>query len=89
MDSWNKLTRVLTHEIMNSVTPITSLSETLLQLTKNEKEINRDELQGGLQTIRATGQSLLTFVESLPAVHTHSVTNTRIVLCKGFHQAYD
>ena len=64
MDSWNKLTRVLTHEIMNSVTPITSLSETLLQLTKNEKEINRDELQGGLQTIRATGQSLLAFVES-------------------------
>lgn len=38
MDSWNKLTRVLTHEIMNSVTPITSLSETLLQLTKNEKK---------------------------------------------------
>lgn len=64
MDSWNKLTRVLTHEIMNSVTPITSLSETLLQLIKNEKEINRDELQGGLQTIRATGQSLLAFVES-------------------------
>lgn len=70
MDSWNKLTRVLTHEIMNSVTPITSLSETLLQLTKNEKEINRDELQGGLQTIRATGQSLLALLNPTGSSHT-------------------
>ena len=29
IDSWIRLTRVLTHEIMNSVTPITSLSDTL------------------------------------------------------------
>ena len=34
IDSWIRLTRVLTHEIMNSVTPITSLSDTLLSLTK-------------------------------------------------------
>ena len=32
IDSWIRLTRVLTHEIMNSVTPITSLSDTLLSL---------------------------------------------------------
>ena len=32
IDSWIRLTRVLTHEIMNSVTPITSLSDTLLSI---------------------------------------------------------
>ena len=32
IDSWIRLTRVLTHEIMNSLTPVTSLSETLLAL---------------------------------------------------------
>jgi len=32
IDSWIRLTRVLTHEIMNSVTPITSLSDTLLSM---------------------------------------------------------
>lgn len=64
IDSWTKLTKVLTHEIMNSVTPITSLSKTLLQLAKDENKINRDELQGGLQTICATNQSLRAFVES-------------------------
>lgn len=64
MESWNKLTRVLTHEIMNSVTPITSLSDTLLQLTTGNTVNNREELRTGLQTIRATGRSLLAFVKS-------------------------
>lgn len=35
IDSWIRLTRVLTHEIMNAVTPITSLSDTLLKLTEH------------------------------------------------------
>ena len=64
MDSWNKLIRVLTHEIMNSVTPITSLSDTLLRLTTENSDSNREEIRSGLQTIRATGRSLLSFVES-------------------------
>ena len=38
VDSWIKLIRVLTHEIMNTITPVTSLSETLL------KELNSEEL---------------------------------------------
>ena len=47
IDSWIRLTRVLTHEIMNSVTPITSLSETLLSLADTRDE----EIRRGLQTI--------------------------------------
>ncbi len=60
IDSWIRLTRVLTHEIMNSVTPITSLSETLLSI---HEDVN-DEIRNGLETISATGKSLISFVES-------------------------
>ncbi|WP_455585982.1 sensor histidine kinase [Bacteroides sp.] len=60
IDSWIRLTRVLTHEIMNSVTPITSLSDTLLSLAKTKDE----EIRNGLQTISTTGKGLLSFVES-------------------------
>lgn len=60
IDSWIRLTRVLTHEIMNSVTPITSLSDTLLTLAGTRDE----EISRGLQTISTTGKGLLAFVES-------------------------
>lgn len=60
IESWMRLTRVLTHEIMNSVTPITSLSETLLSLATTKET----ELQHGLQTISTTGRGLLAFVNS-------------------------
>lgn len=74
LDSWIRLIRVLTHEIMNSVTPITSLSDTLLSLIKGKEEVNVDEIstdteisgeiRNGLQTISSTGKGLLSFVEN-------------------------
>ena len=60
IESWIRLTRVLTHEIMNSVTPITSLSDTLLSLPKNTDK----EIRDGLEVISSTGKSLIAFVES-------------------------
>ncbi len=60
IESWMRLTRVLTHEIMNSVTPITSLSDTLLSLQK-EKD---DEISNGLQVISDTGKRLIAFVDT-------------------------
>lgn len=60
IDSWMRLTRVLTHEIMNSVTPITSLSDTLLSMHENVNE----EISNGLEVISTTGKSLIAFVES-------------------------
>ena len=60
IDSWIRLTRVLTHEIMNSVTPITSLCDTLLSISADKDE----EMNHGLQTISTTGKGLLAFVES-------------------------
>lgn len=60
IESWMRLTRVLTHEIMNSVTPITSLSETLLSLHKNADK----DIRSGLEVISSTGKGLIEFVES-------------------------
>ncbi|MDR1500027.1 MAG: GHKL domain-containing protein [Tannerellaceae bacterium] len=61
IDSWTRLTRVLTHEIMNGITPITSLSSTLLTL---HGEGGNEDLRSGLETINVTGRNLMTFVES-------------------------
>ena len=62
IDSWIRLTRVLTHEIMNTITPITSLSDTLLELT--EEKISKEEIRNGLETISSTSKGLLAFVDS-------------------------
>ena len=58
MESWSKLTRVLTHEIMNSLAPITSLSESLIEINKDPR------LAQGLSTIHQTNKSLASFVDS-------------------------
>ncbi len=63
IDSWIKLTRVLTHEIMNSITPITSLADTMLEMDLPAGK-TAEELRRGLKTIQATGNGLSAFVES-------------------------
>ena len=69
MESWNKLIRVLTHEIMNTVTPISSLSETLLKKLENagipeDREPTGSDLRTGLAAIHQTSRDLLNFVEN-------------------------
>jgi len=61
-ESWNKLTRVLTHEIMNTITPIVSLSDTLNQCAVEDK-LDSNYISG-LETISASSKGLLSFVES-------------------------
>lgn len=61
IDSWIKLIRVLTHEIMNTITPVTSLSETLLKELEEKEE---NDLRIGLETIHKTSQELLSFVNN-------------------------
>ena len=71
VDSWIKLIRVLTHEIMNTITPVTSLSETLLKELDNEEQYTaksssaeQAKLKQGLETIHKTGIELLAFVNN-------------------------
>ena len=65
VDSWIKLIRVLTHEIMNTITPVTSLSETLLQdVSADLQSAEQARLKQGLETIHKTGTELLAFVNN-------------------------
>ncbi len=61
--AWEKLTRILTHEIMNSLAPVTSISNTLLHANENP-----EVLQQGLETIHATSDRLMQFVDSFREV---------------------
>lgn len=73
LDSWQKLIRVMTHEIMNSIAPITSLSNTMSRIfIKNNKplpanevtEKHVDNIIQGLEVIENTGHGLMRFVEN-------------------------
>nr|WP_321450570.1 ATP-binding protein [uncultured Carboxylicivirga sp.] len=76
MESWQKLIRVLTHEIMNSITPISSLSSTITLILKDlandlqEQNIAAEhfetitEVEGALQTIHKRTDGLLHFVNT-------------------------
>ena len=73
VDAWMKLIRVLMHEIMNSITPITSLSDSLIKIYYDgEKSISPEHLTGekinttlqGLTVIKQQGNGLMLFVES-------------------------
>lgn len=72
LDSWQKLIRVITHEIMNSIAPITSLSTTLKKfLTREGKAVEPQHITDkeiantlhGLEVIEKTSKDLMHFVE--------------------------
>jgi nitrogen fixation/metabolism regulation signal transduction histidine kinase len=74
LDSWQRLIRVLTHEIMNSISPITSLTGVISGYFKKNDEENPVPLEkidrqivsktlSGLNTIEETGKGLLDFVD--------------------------
>ncbi len=73
LDSWQKLIRVLTHEIKNSVIPISTLSDVILQMIKDGDETpdlskldeeSVEDLIGGLETIETRSKGLANFVKT-------------------------
>ncbi len=74
LESWQNLTRVLRHEIMNSITPISSLTSTLREildhdLTKKEhnyelKTEGAEDLREGLTTIESRSKGLIKFIDA-------------------------
>jgi len=74
LEAWQKLTRVLRHEIMNSITPIASLTSTLkdilvedLKPRKSKFELDAesvDDLQDGLDTIESRSYGLIKFIDA-------------------------
>jgi len=82
LDAWQKIIRVLTHEIMSSISPVTSLSEHLLNkiLDPNTTGIVKEpdgnlmeDLAEGLEIIKTRGEGLMEFVR-----HYHSLTHLPI-----------
>jgi len=73
IEAWHKLIRILTHEIMNSVTPITSLTETMLMLLQDDEKVRKpmselteedlEDLTFSLNTIQKRSEGLLHFVD--------------------------
>jgi two-component system, NtrC family, nitrogen regulation sensor histidine kinase NtrY len=74
LDAWQNLTRVLRHEIMNSITPISSLTSTLREILDNDmdkinshyelKEEAADDLREGLSTIENRSKGLIKFIDA-------------------------
>lgn len=68
MQAWQKLIRVLTHEIMNSVSPVVSLSGSLESLVQGMDEDNLAEIQKtvleGIDAIKVRGQGLMNFTQA-------------------------
>jgi len=73
IDSWQKLIRVMTHEIMNSIAPITSLTSTLVRFFKSgekvrlPEELTADDISNtlaGLAVIEDRGKGLMHFVDN-------------------------
>ncbi|MDD6252503.1 MAG: HAMP domain-containing sensor histidine kinase [Bacteroidales bacterium] len=63
-ESWSKLIRVLTHEIMNTVSPIASLSDALSKSVGGAGEHPGIDIKSGLETISSSSRNLIKFVES-------------------------
>lgn len=74
-ESWTRLIRVLTHEIMNTVTPIASLSSALSQ---NLDAYDTEDVRSALSTISSSSEGLISFVQSYRSL-THIAAPVRKV----------
>ena len=95
LESWQKLIRVLAHEIMNSITPINTLSETMLKQNRQHEELVRkwqggsdyfDNMMDGLQLIRERGSGLIDFVQKyrdLSKLPTPNLTEINVSILLG------
>lgn len=74
LEAWQNLTRVLRHEIMNSITPISSLTSTLREILEHDmerknghfelKEEGAEDLKEGLSTIENRSKGLIKFIDA-------------------------
>ena len=94
--AWQKLLSVMTHEIMNSVAPISSLADTLKNrleksvLSLSDKSGAVYDLQVGIETIKRRSEGLLKFAETYRNLNKITTPNLKIIyvrdLFEGLHQ---
>lgn len=87
-EAWNRLIGVISHEILNSITPISSLSDTVNEMIADKPALNHEELQDlkpAIQTIKRRSEGLLGFVKDyrliaeLPSPNLQQHTLTEIL----------
>ncbi len=94
MEAWHKVIRVLAHEMMNSFTPISSLTSTLKSLTENENgevidisELDNEDIQDinlGISTIQKRSEGLLDFVKDYRKISNVPIPNLKTTNLKDF-----
>jgi signal transduction histidine kinase len=90
--AWQKLLSVLTHEIMNSVAPISSLAETLKSRLQqsvsilNNESGSVDDLEIGIETIRKRSEGLLKFAETYRNLNRITTPNLRKVYVRDIFE---
>jgi two-component system nitrogen regulation sensor histidine kinase NtrY len=90
--AWQKLLSVLTHEIMNSVAPISSLAETLKnRLQKSSSVLNddsgtADDLEIGIETIKRRSEGLLKFAETYRNLNKITTLNLKKVYVRDIFE---
>jgi len=90
--AWQKLLSVMTHEIMNSIAPISSLAETMLHRLKSavselEGETGAlEDLQLGLDTIRRRSEGLLKFAETYRNLNKITRPNLKKILARDLFE---
>ncbi len=97
-ESWVRLIRVLTHEIMNTITPIASISDSIIKYYRKNNKIvplqDLDESQikntlKGLEVIKEQGGNLMDFVQSYRSLLNVPEPNKTIVSGKGLLEKID
>lgn len=88
MESWQKLIKILTHEIMNSITPLSSLTDTLLMVLhppdmspKKIADLEEEDLEDirySLRTIRDRSEGLMRFVEDYRRLYKVPTPQTKL-----------
>ncbi len=84
IEAWNRLIGVISHEILNSITPISSLSDTVNAMVTDKDFLDKEDLEDlkpAIQTIKRRSEGLLDFVKDYrliaelptPELHFHSI----------------
>ncbi|HEY0176300.1 MAG TPA: ATP-binding protein [Pedobacter sp.] len=84
IEAWNRLIGVISHEILNSITPISSLSDTVNSMIASKEYLNKEDLEDlkpAVQTIKRRSEGLLDFVKDYrliaelptPELESHSI----------------
>ena len=90
-EAWKKLLSVMTHEIMNSIAPISSLAETLQSkiqqsMTDPEHQLEMNDLDIGIESIKKRSEGLLKFAKTYRSLNKITKLNLSKVLVSGLFE---